>query len=137
MHAPPLPPPPSPVSIQAATRPLREVDVFVDNFIGVAQGIKRQLCNLRRNLLHAIDQVLDSPRKGKTKRNEAASIKKLLQGDSSWATRKLILGWIIDTLHQTLELPPHRKLALAEIFTSLAATSRVTAKKWQSILGKL
>ncbi len=84
---------------------------------------------LRRHLLAVVDEVLARPSATEKHRHEAVSLQKLLQGDVSWATRKLRLGWIIDTLRQTLELPHHRKLALAEIFTSLAATSRIMAKK--------
>ena len=103
----PLPQPPSRISNRPLQERLNQVDVFVDDFIGIAQGSKRQLHNLRRNILHSIDQVLDQPRPGESLRNEAASVKKLLKGDGSWETRKLILGWIIDTLLGTLELPTH------------------------------
>ena len=65
------------------------------------------------------------------------SLKKILKGDSSWSTRKTILGWIIDTVRQTIELPPHRKLELTQIFTDLANSKRVSHKKFQQILGKL
>ena len=58
-------------------------------------------------------------------------------GDGSWATRKLILGWILDTIRQTIELPAHRKETLAEIFEELAQVKRVSAKKWRSYLGRL
>ena len=64
-------------------------------------------------------------------------MKKLLSGDSSWGTRKLILGWIIDSVRQTIELPPHSKEMLLEIFQSLKGAHRVSSKKWRSILGKL
>ena len=39
-------------------------------------------------------------------RQEPASIKKLWKGDGAWDTRKIILGWIIDTTKGTIELPP-------------------------------
>ena len=91
----PLPQPPSHISNQPLQHRVAQVDVFVDDFIGIAQGSKRQLSNLRRNILHSIDLVLDQPRPGERLRNEAASVKKLLKGDGSWETRKLILGWII------------------------------------------
>ena len=64
-------------------------------------------------------------------------MKKLLKGDGSWATRKIILGWLVDTARQTLELPAHRKQALGKIFSKLARTKRVSRKVWQSYLGKL
>ena len=82
-----------------------------------------------------IDQVLSQPSEG-SKRHEAVSLKKLLSGDGSWSTRKLILGWIVNTMRQTLELPPHRKQTLHDIFAELLTLRRVSAKKWL-ILGKL
>ncbi|MCA1806662.1 MAG: hypothetical protein LC687_02190, partial [Actinobacteria bacterium] len=92
---------------------------------------------LRGHLLHALDQVLARPASNEPHRNEAISLKKLLKGDGSWNTRKLILGWIVDTIRQTIELPPHRKETLAQIFKELSRLKRVNAKKWASYLGKL
>ena len=92
---------------------------------------------LRGHLLHAIDQVLARPLITEKHRNEAISLKKLLKGDGSWNTRKLILGWIIDTIRQTIELPPHRKESLAQIFEELSQVKRVNYKKWRSYLGRL
>ena len=40
-------------------------------------------------------------------------------------------------MRQTLELPPHRKQLLADIFTHLASVRRVSHKKWQQYLGQL
>jgi hypothetical protein len=71
-------------------------------------------------------------------RKEPASTKKLLQGDAHWSTRKLVLGWIIDTLLMTLELPQHRKDRLQEILRGIPSLQkRVSVLKWQQILGKL
>ena len=92
---------------------------------------------LRNHLLKAIDDVLARPQADEPHRTEAVSLKKLVQGDGSWGTRKLILGWIVDTLRQTIELPPHRKATLAQIFTDLSRTKRVSRKSWERTLGKL
>jgi hypothetical protein len=90
-------------------------------------------------LLHTLDEVFrplesdDSP-----SRKEPASVKKLLQGDACWATRKVILGWIIDTLKMTIELPQHRQERLAEILASIPKTQkRVSVKSWQQVIGEL
>ena len=127
----------SPPSNQMYQRPTGDTDVFVDDFIQLGQGGPRRLKALRSHLLHAIDQVLARPAADEPHRNEAVSLKKLLQGDGSWSTRKLILGWIVDTVRQTIELPPHRKETLAHIFEDLSTSKRVSAKRWASILGKL
>ncbi|MGL4807582.1 MAG: hypothetical protein ACRC4O_02450, partial [Giesbergeria sp.] len=46
-------------------------------------------------------------------------------------------GWIIDSIRQTIELPPHRKQTLNTIFHELAGAKRISAKRWRSFLGKL
>jgi hypothetical protein len=126
----------APPSNKPFSLPVAAADVFVDDFILLGQGRERRLKALRRHLLHSVDAVLATPRAGE-KRNEAVSLKKLLTGDGSWGTRKLILGWVIDTVRQTIELPPHRKQTLHDIFRELQGLRRVSAKKWRSILGKL
>ena len=111
--------------------------MFMDDFIQLGQGGTGRMRALRRNLLHAIDQVLATPDETVETRLEAISLKKLLEGEGSWNTRKVILGWIVDTVRQTIELPAHRKQALAAIFHELQEAKRVSYKKWQWILGKL
>ena len=65
-------------------------------------------------------------------------MKKLREGDCSFGTLKLILGWLIDTINMTIQLPQHRVDRLAEILNSIPATQRRTSvKKWYSILGEL
>jgi hypothetical protein len=135
----PEPPPPDslpPVSNQLRTRPIGSTDVFMDDFTPVGQGSPHRLTTLRRHLLHSVDAVLSRPQPGDG-RNEAVSLKKLLTGDGSWCTRKLILGWIVDSVRQTIELPPHQKQMLHDIFASLQGLRRVSSKHWRSILGKL
>ena len=114
------------------------MDVFVDNFIALAQG-RRARCRVWRILLHAVDDVLrpldatDGPL-----RQEPVSLKKLINGDCSWATIKLVLGWIINTESMTIHLPPHRVTRLAEILASIPVTQkRTSVKKWHKVLGKL
>ena len=138
----PSPPPPEPEHVAPPSNmmfkaPVGGNDVFVDDFIQLGQGGRRRMRALRSHLLHAIDEVLSRPEADEPHRNEAVSLKKLLKGDGSWATRKLVLGWVVDTLRQTLELPPHRKQTLADIFQRLASTKRVSSRDWQRILGKL
>ena len=119
-------------------RPLAATDVFVDDFIGLAQ-LSSTSRRVRRILMHAIDNVLrpldkrDSPF-----RREVISIKKLLKGDCSWHTSKVVLGWLIDTVSMTISLPAHRVERLAEILASIPEDQkRTSVKKWHKILGEL
>ena len=120
------------------SRPLQYIDVFVDDFLGLTQGRARGR-RTRRILLHAIDSIIrplspdDDPH-----RREPVSLKKLRQGDCSWSTLKVMLGWIIDTVSMTVHLPPHRAERLAEILASIPVTQkRTSVRKWHKVLGEL
>jgi hypothetical protein len=61
-----------------------------------------------RQLLYAVDAVfcpLDDD--DNEYRKHVLSLKKLLKGNGYLWTQKIILGWIIDALLGSLELPPH------------------------------
>jgi len=114
-------------------------DVHVDNFIGLAQGNKWKRRRTKRILLHALDSVLrklndsDNPH-----RQEPASEKKLKQGDICWATKKLVLGWLVDTVEQTTKLPPHRQQRLRQMFDGIKpGQKRMATKQWHKTLGEL
>jgi hypothetical protein len=112
------------------------VDVFVDDFVGLAQKHKQQV---HCTLLEAVDEVLCplSPTDPPT-RQEPVSIKKLLEGDGSWSTIKLVLGWILDTESLTIRLPPHCAEHLWEILDKIPPTQhRSSIKKWHRVLGEL
>ena len=113
--------------------------MYVDDFLGLAQGNQERLRHIRRCLLHAIDEVyrpVDD--QDSIYRNEAASTKKLLKGDALWQTRKLLLGWIVDSAAMTLELPAHRAERLKEILASVEpGQRRTTLRKWHRLVGEL
>jgi hypothetical protein len=119
--------------------PLQYTDVYVDDFVMAAQGSHAKLRRHRRTLFHEVDRVLrpleptDSPH-----RTEPISVKKLGKGDAQWATRKNILGWIVDTVRHTIELPPRRRARLHSILAELPRTQRRTSgKKWHKVMGEL
>jgi hypothetical protein len=119
-------------------RPLQKTDVFVEGFEAMAQGDKRQLSKVRHTLLHNLDEVLQKmDALDDEHRKEPASTKKLKQGDACWNTWKLMLGWIIDTILLTLELPQHRKDRLQAILSEVPRSQkRTSVKKWQQIVGE-
>ena len=124
-------------SLPTDSTPLQYSDVFVDDFCSFAQ--KPFLRRVRRTLLHAIDDVF-RPLDGKDSplRREPVSLKKLRQGDCTWSTVKLVLGWVIDTVAMTINLPPHRVERLWEILDSIPKSQKRTSiKKWHKVLGEL
>ena len=104
--------------------------MYMDDFIQIGQGGEKWMRCLRDHLLWAIDAILAKPGLDKTHRTGAVSLKKLLKGECSWCTRKEILGCIIDTIRQTLELPSHRKQELVELLSGLQGKKRVAFREW-------
>jgi hypothetical protein len=111
--------------------------VYVDDFCNLVQGNARRRRVARRILFHAIDDILRPLDPHHPFHQEPISVKKLLQGDGCWSTSKVMLGWLIDTVRQTLELPPHRYARLCTIFDELRGARRVSLKAWQKVLGEL
>ena len=127
-----------PPVLRPFSKPVRFTDIYVDDFIQGLQGPPHVRLAYLRRLLHCIDAVfrpvdsLDSPL-----RKQVPSLKKMLAGDSHLSTRKVVLGWVLDTVTQTLELPPHRIQRLQDIFESLRGKTRVPVKLWHKVLGEL
>jgi hypothetical protein len=120
-------------------QPLQQWDVYVDDFIGVVQGNLKRRQRVKRALLHALDKVFrkvdefDNPH-----RQEPASLKKLLKGDATWSTQKSVLGWVLNAVEKTIELPVHRIDRLQEILDSILPSQKcVSVQKWHKALVEL
>ncbi len=135
----PIPPVHSGGCRKLSKKPIAHTEVYVDDYCSVVQGNKKRRRRLKAILLHTLDSVFrplspeDSPH-----RQEPASVKKFKKGDGTWATRKLMLGWILDTISHTLNLPAHRVERLHEILASVPRTRRrIATKMWHKVLGEL
>jgi hypothetical protein len=131
--------PPQPTPTGRLSPPVKSWEVYVDDFIGMVQGNRQHRQHVKRVLLHALDSVFrkldttDGPH-----RQEPALIKKMMKGDATWATRKTILGWVVDTIKVTVELPQHRLERLFELLDSVASGQRrASANNWEKLLGEL
>jgi hypothetical protein len=129
----------TPFASRIPSRPAAYVDIYMDDFLVIAQGSPTQLENVRTTLFHAIDDVFRPlhPSDAAFCRQEPVSQKKLHKGDGRWTTRRTILGWVIDTSRETIELPPHRAARLQLILSELLPRRRVGLKIWQQYLGEL
>lgn len=92
------------------------VDIYVDDFLLLAQT-RHHRGRVMRAALHSIDDVFRPlERDDPVTRKEPSSVKKLLKGDACWATTaKRMLGWDINSVDMTLNLPPHRIVRLQEV----------------------
>jgi hypothetical protein len=135
----PQPPPTSVPSAHHSRQPLGKFDIYVDDFMGTAQGKPRRLNRIRRVLFHTLDEVL-RPKDSldEDARKEPISVKKLRKGDARWSTTKQMLGWLINTVQSTITLPPHRIERLFAILNSIKPEQRrMSVQKWQQMLGEL
>ena len=119
--------------------PVRSVDVFVDDFIGVAQGSLRSLRATRRTVMGAIDDTFRplTP-SDPASRTEPISVSKLSKGDAAWTTRKKLLGWTVDSVDMTLGLPQRRYDRLVDLLASISPTrKRLALDTYYQLLGEL
>ena len=106
----PLPPPLAYVNIY--------VKIYVNDFIKLAQGWYNALC-VHRHTYHTIDQVFCPNDDQDLVRKQPILQKKLLKGNDSWSTEKLILGWLINSVTKTISLPQHRKDRLDDLLAKV------------------
>jgi hypothetical protein len=119
-----------PTRIPYQRRRLNIVDVFVDDFIGAAQGGPKHLKHVRRTLMTAIDDVFQPLQPGDPiDCTEPISTKKFLQGDASWSKCKKILGWIIDSVSMMITGPERRLNRLAELLAAIPRTQKPASSR--------
>lgn len=135
----PVPDRPDPHLALARRRAKAWVDVYMDDFIGVAQGTPKHLAWVRRVLFDSIDDIFRPLQPGDlAERQEPISVKKLAQGDAAWATSKTVLGWLLDTQSQTITLPPRRHQRLLDLLDSYPRRrSKIPFTEWRKTLGEL
>ena len=109
--------------------PVAHVDIYMDDFISLAQGSQELCQDTRRCIMHAINQVFAQPNERTLNRKEAVLEKKMNKGDGSWNQQKEILGWILDTHKGTMELTDHKKEQVTKIFGELRGMKCISIKK--------
>jgi hypothetical protein len=129
-----------PPAYLGSSSPVACFDVYIDDFLGVCQGNQHRRDQVRRVLLHQLDNVFRPQTAADIEwhRDEPASIKKLKKGDGAWTTSKVILGWQVDTITKSVALPAHRFERLLQILDDLPRTKKcVSLRKWQQHVGEL
>ena len=103
---------------------LTHVEVYLDNFIGVVQGISYKWKYMMHNLCRSLDTLFRTNNPLDVAREEPISLKKLAKVYAQCITRKTVLGWSINTAQPILALPItwREKLegSLAAIFSRAA-----------------
>ena len=120
------------------TKFLTLLEVYVDDFIALVQTTNpAHLLTVTRTLLHAIDNVFPGPEISGSTMGPAVSTKKLI-AEGTWETRKEILGWVLDGIKRTIELPPDKVTKLLDTMRTIRRTSgTITLSDFQKLHGKL
>ena len=70
-------------------------------------------------------------------RQDPESLKKMNQGNITWETQKILLGWVIDSVRRTIHIPQHRVTRLTTMLQEVEGQRRVLWKRWKKLLGEL
>jgi hypothetical protein len=126
---------------QTSTGPRHQMSaVYVDDFLAacVEDSSGKFLQTTARATLHAIHSVFPSPAAtGTPDAKDPISEKKMLKGDGRWDTQKEILGYLLDGVARTVQLPPDRAADLLKEIGSILKKQRVPLKRFRSIAGRL
>jgi len=106
------------------TAPLQYTDVYIDDFIAIAQPPLHT--STLKSLLHSIDAVFSDTTD--TPRRAVISNKKLQQGDVTFSTFKRVLGWDVDTHRMTIQLPVHRLQKIKDLLQPLLHKKRTSLR---------
>lgn len=113
---------------------LQYIIVFIDDYIVLAHSIYGKY--VRNTLFHAINSFFrPNDFYYSEYHREPVSLKKLRKWDCSWSTIKLVLGWVINTVGMTIELPYYWQEQLDAVLSSIPSTQKyIGAKKWHRFL---
>lgn len=114
-------------------------EVFVDDYIACVQSTDEEvLRHHSRALLHAIHEIFPRPRDTGDAGEDPISQKKLLQDkEGVWAVRQEILGWVMDGLHRTIQLPEKKVGRINDMITVALRNRHCQSTEFQSLVGKL
>ena len=114
------------------------LEVFVDDFIGVAQTSNiHQLRHYSRAMLHGIHSIFPPPTVTHHNGHDPVSEKKLDKGEGSWETTKEILGWNFDGRAGTIQLPLDKCQKIRLLINQMLRRTRSSLNSYQKLAGKL
>ena len=116
---------------------LHLLEVYIDDFIAMIQCTDiPELTRLTRCILHGITDIFPPPDVSGSTMGPPISTKKL-EDEGAWEIRKEILGWVLDGLHRTIQLPAKKCQALRDTLRQLRRTEYVKVNDLQKIQGRL
>ena len=123
------------LSPHAQATTLAHVEVSLDDFIGITQGGPTERRQMTRHLFRALNKLFRPNNKDDIAREDSISLKKLRKGNAAWSTKKVVLGWAIDTVKQVLTLPDDCKSGLLALLDTVPpSASRCSRRRWYKLL---
>ena len=114
------------------------LECYVDDFCTMVQSTNAvELRHITRALLHSIHEVFPPEEATGYGGGDSVSVKKLLQGDGVWDTRKELLGWIFDGVTRCIELPKDKTKLIAKTIKSALRRKGLKFKDYEKLLGKI
>ena len=99
---------------------LSYVEIFLNDFLDLEQGPTHRCHTVRWALFHAINAVfITLNSKYGEHFDEVLFLKNINAGDLTWLTCQVLLGWIVDSVNLTMNLPPYRAERLKEILGAI------------------
>ena len=114
------------------------LEVYIDDFCTMVQTDDlEELRHVTRALLHAIHEVFPPPHVTGHKGGDSISIKKLLEGEGVWDTRKQMLGWIFDGITRCIELPEKKVDNICSLIHLSLRRKGIKFKEFEQLVGKM
>ena len=115
------------------------IDIFVNNFLGLAQGSTHGRRQVQQTLFHSLYKVfLPCNSVDSANSKELLLIKKLRKGGYLWSTCQVLLGWLIDMVNMIFSSTSHRENRFKEILSEITTSQkRIVVDKWHQVLGEL
>ena len=116
---------------------LHLLEVYIDDFLALIQSTDMDhITKLTRSLLNAISDIFPPPEITGSKMGPPISVKKLI-AEGTWETRKEILGWLLDGIALTIELPTTKCDSIIAELRAVRRLNNVTVTRLRQLQGKL
>ena len=115
------------------------MDVFVNDFLGLAQGHAHRRRQVQKKFIHSLDKMFWPYKSGDSDNHkEVLLLKKLREGECTWPTCQVLLGWVIDMVNMALSLPPHQENRFKHTPDGITTSqNRIDVGKWYWVIGQL
>ena len=116
---------------------LHLLEVYIDDFIALIQTTNEDhIKKLTRSLLNAISDIFPSPATTGSNMGPPISLKKLI-AEGTWETRKEILGWVLDGIALTIELPTTKCDSILTELRAIRRLKTISLQRLRKLQGRL